>query len=114
MEELDYSDPLQMMAQLGMEPGSAIAGDGTLPEDFLSEIGGELPEGLSFEGGGEGGPGGGVIMSGAGFVPGEEGTEFDPEALATAQAERGSGFANRQSLMFLPALIEYLEEVAAP
>lgn len=129
MEELDYSDPIQMMAQLGIEPGTVIAGDGTLPEDFLSEFGGELPEGFSFEGGGEGRPGGGtgsgpgggggefigsdVIVSGEGFVPGGEGSEFDPEAMATAQAERGGGFANRQSLMFLPALIEYLEEVAA-
>jgi hypothetical protein len=54
-----------------------------------------------------------VIVGGEGITGDGTGTDFDPEAMATAQAERGGGFANRQSLMFLPALIEYLENIAA-
>jgi hypothetical protein len=140
MEELDYSDPTQMMEQLGLELGDSEDGEFTLPEGFTGDFSGEMPEGFEggertggggegagggdFAGGGGGGGGGGnggggefigggVIVGGEGITGDGTGTDFDPEAMATAQAERGGGFANRQSLMFLPALIEYLENIAA-
>ncbi len=114
MATLDYGNPMDMMAQLGIEAGTTSE-DGTeitVPQGGFDR--GEMPEGFGdIQGGGgafpsDGGGGFGGLAGGDGT-----GTEFDPQMMATAQAQNGGSFQNRQSLMFLPALIEYLQGIAS-
>lgn len=131
MATFDYTNPMALMGVAGL--GDSDAGTGDRENGFewlMPEDGGfgEPPEGGNFQGGLEmprsgddragGGPGGGGDFADGGMEGGfggmGAGGNVDPEAMATAQAERGgSGFVNRQSLMFLPALIEYLEGIAS-
>jgi hypothetical protein len=107
MATFDYTDPMALMGEMRL--GNLSAGNGDREEGFewaMPEDGGfrEPPEGGIFPGGSEM-PQGGMGAGG----------NIDPEAMATAQAERrGSGFTNRQSLMFLPVLMEYLQGKTQP
>jgi len=122
MATFEYGNAMEMMTQLGFEPGTTTE-DGTeitVPQGGFNR--GDMPQGGDFTGGGPGGDGsgGGAAPSGdaggdfSGIAGGDgTGSGFDPQAMATAQAENGGSFQNRQSLMFLPALIEYLQGIAS-
>lgn len=91
---------------------------GIVPEGF-GEFGGGEGDGEGFPGGGfpEGGfPGGGFPGGEGGQGPGGQGPggfggDFDPDAIATARAERGgaAGFGGRFNSFLLDPLIELLE-----
>jgi PBP1b-binding outer membrane lipoprotein LpoB len=120
MASFEYGNAMEMMNQLGLEP-SATTEDGTeitIPQGGFDRS--DMPQGGGdFAGGGPGGNGNGgagMDMGGSDFggMAGDgTGTEFDPQVMSTAQAENGGSFQNRQSLMFIPALIEYLQGIAS-
>ena len=118
-EQLDYlsetvlspEDMAAMMEELGIE--SQFGGMGRMgggggeegPEGDANDAQRAEMQALREANGGQGGgPGGGT----------GGGTEMDPEQLATMQAERaangGGAQGNTQDELFLPALIELLEE----
>jgi len=101
MAGLDYSKMMEMMSELGLETLEESSFDrDDMPES--SDGGGGGKKGG--DGGGDGGGGGGDMGTGVDITG-----SIDPTALATAQAEgAGSSRTNRQTQMFLPALIEYL------
>lgn len=117
METFDYNNWMQIMADLGLQTSYGATREdetGERPEVFQGDsgfsrggsdmVGGGFVAGDSIPSGGE------DIATGRGMTLGED---FDPEAIGTAQAERGGGFDNLQSLMFIPAVIEYLEAIIA-
>ncbi len=135
MADMDYSDMMEKMSQFGLESLEEISDEEgdmmmwAMPGNGDNE---GMPEGGEFDrenmpeggaatdtsgGGGGGGRVGGNVggmaegMTGDGSGTGVDITgSIDPNALATVQAESaGSSRTNRQTQMFLPALIEYLE-----
>lgn len=104
--EMDFSNPMEMMADLDL---------GSLPGTMEGDVVMERPEGVEglpegFEGGNPGG-GGQVWSEGPVIVGSSE--DFDPELLSTLQAERQGGSGNMQTMIFIPAVIEYLEGLIA-
>jgi hypothetical protein len=87
--------------------------NGSVPEQSNQddEFPGEDPPFGGIPAGGQGGiPGGGEGGGFPGAGPGRGfGGDVDPEAIATARAERGGRFANRAGLFLLDPLIEFLE-----
>lgn len=101
--ELTGEDIFGLVEELGLEFGprgdGSGSGDGFPGGDF------QFPEGGIPGGNPGGGRGGGP---GVGFGEG-----FDPEALATARAERagGANFGDRATLILVDPLIDLLEEL---
>ncbi len=122
MTELDYSNPMAALSELDLEQLESFSnedGEGVprmMSEDTDTENRGDggggfergnAPEGGS--GGSEGRPGGGDGME---FNAGEN---VDPDAMATAQAERGGINSSQfQNQRFLTILIKYLEMKSTP
>ena len=116
LDEMDLSNPMTLMSDFGAGNFSATTEDGEAierPENFSGapegfESGGGVPSiGGAFEGGGGMGQGMGAGM-GAGTGINDN---ADPEAIATAQADRQTGFGEQQALRFIPAVISYLEGI---
>ena len=104
---VEFDDPSIVMEELDIDPSeiSGMQSIDDLPEDIRERIGdGNM---IVIEGGFVGAgemPGGGISGS-------VEGGEIDPEMLEELQAQSGD-MGSFQIRMFLPALIEYLEEIA--
>ncbi len=130
MADLDYSNMMEMMSELGLESLEEISGDDgegflwampgngdfeDMPEDMMPEDGDfdrdDMPESSNVGGGREGGGSDMGSMAGGSSGTGVDITgSIDPNALATAQAEgTGTSRTNRRTQMYLTALIEYLE-----
>lgn len=107
--QITQTDMFEIAQERGLLPENGFAPDQANQD-------GELPEGGppfgGFPAGGQGGfprGGGGGAFPGGDPGGGGVGGDFDPEAIATARAERGGGFANRAGLFLLDPLIEFLE-----
>ncbi len=125
MESLDYSNSMQIMAQLGLRNGLDTV-DGESGERPEITQGGNPGGGMS---GGDMGSGGGDRTSGGeipsgGFVPsgdeipsgGEDftggmGGAFGEDTEGSTSDSGGGGFGNMQTQMYIPAVIEYLEAI---
>jgi hypothetical protein len=107
---VEFNDPIEMMDSLGIEPSqmSGMQSVDDLPEDIRDKMGdGNV---IVIEGGFVGA---GEMPSGSieGGLEGSDLGELDPEQLAELRGQVGDG-SSLHIRMFLPALIEYLEEVA--
>lgn len=116
---VQYDNPMEIMEELGIEPSDMTTIESgsidDLPEDIRNQLGTDSEGVFVIEGGSIGS---GDIPSGElpeGFGSGEANggaVEIDPERLTELQAQSG-GIGSLQARLFLPALIEYLEEIAA-
>lgn len=111
---IEYDDPFEMMDAMGIEPDemSSVGSIDDLPEEIRNQMGtgGVIVMDGGIIGSGEM-PSGGFSGS---FDSGEIGDlgEIDPEQLEGLQGQVGD-MGSLPVTMFLPALIEYLQEVAA-
>ena len=119
MESLDYSNSMQIMAQMGLRNGfGAVNGEsGERPEITQGggmngggmnggdrTFNGEMPSGGSF-------PSGDDLPSGSEDFMGGMGEEFGEDAEGNTSDSLGRGFGNMQTQMYIPAVIEYLEAI---
>lgn len=131
MATFEYGNSMEMMSQLGINPNET-GEDGTeftVPDNFdMGDRGDRPDDGGDFSGGagpGAGGGGaapgggGGDMVGGGGDLTGIVGgvddstiTGLDPQTMAADNTDQGTKTNNRQSLMFLSTIINYLEEVA--
>lgn len=128
MADFDYSNPMATLSELGFERFESFEEEDveglpwSMPEGFDFE---DMPENMNPENRGNGGnfdrenapqrsdgEGGTGMGEGGGFNMGEN---IDPDAVSTAQAERGgSSRSNFQNQMFITILIKYLETKTTP
>ncbi|QRN82605.1 hypothetical protein JR338_09255 [Chloroflexota bacterium] len=114
ISSIEFDDPVEMMELLGIEPNLMTGPQSVddLPEDIMDQLGsgGVIVIDGGLIGSGEM-PSGGFSGS---LDSGELGDigELDPEQFEKLQGQAGD-LDSIQIRMFLPALIEYLEEVAA-
>lgn len=114
MESLDYSNSMQIMAQMGLRNGfGAVNGEsGERPEITQGggmnggdrPFNGEMPSGGSF-------PSADDMPSGSEDFMGEMGEPFGEDAEGNTSDSLGRGFGNMQTQMYIPAVIEYLEAI---
>lgn len=115
METFDYSNQEELMAKLGMESYSMGMDEGSISEEIEKMItegieSGELQEGGSISGFSS--SGGEIIIEGfEGDHPEGAGGTFNPEDLIGPEGEMQGGFGSIQTVVYIPAIIEYLEAI---